>query len=61
MENYYNILGKMEQKEASVQNEIMSKTEEMKNLSRVLRDKRDGALQAMGQLTAASGFKRGNP
>lgn len=61
MENYYNILGKMEQKEASVQNEIIYKTEEMKNLSRVLRDKRDGALEAMGQLTAASGFKRSKP
>ena len=49
----------MEEKEASVQKEIMAKTEEIKNLSRILRAKRDGALQAMGQLTSSS-FKNGN-
>ena len=59
MESYCNNILKMEEKEASVQNEIMAKTEEMKNLSRILRAKRDGALQAMGQLTSSS-FKNGN-
>ena len=59
MESYCNNILKMEEKEASVQNEIMAKTEEIKNLSRILRAKRDGALQAMGQLTSSS-FKNGN-
>lgn len=51
MEKYYSCLQKMEDKEASVQTEIVSKTEEMNNLSRILRGKRDSALQAIGQLT----------
>lgn len=51
MEKYYTSLGKMEQKEASVQSEIAMKIEEMKNLSHLLRSKRDHALQAIGQLT----------
>ena len=59
MESYCNNILKMEEKEASVQKEIMAKTEEIKNLSRILRAKRDGALQAMGQLTSSS-FKNGN-
>jgi len=52
MEKYYSCLQKMEEKEASVQSEIVSKTEEMNKLSRILRAKRDSALQAIGQLTA---------
>lgn len=51
METYYNNLGKMEQKETSVQNEIVTKMEEMRKLSRILRTKRDNAMQAIGQLT----------
>lgn len=51
MEKYYSNLEKMEEKEATVQVEIISKTEEMKKLSRILRAKRDSALQAIGQLT----------
>ncbi len=59
MGNYYNTLEKMEQKEASVEKEIVAKTEEIRNLSRALRNKRDEALQAISQLTAISGFKSG--
>lgn len=51
MEKFYSNLEKIEEKEATVLVEIVSKTEEMKNLSRILRAKRDGALQAIGQLT----------
>ncbi|XP_046634373.1 uncharacterized protein LOC124313473 isoform X1 [Daphnia pulicaria] len=51
MEKYYSCLQKMEEKEASVQTEIVTKTEEMNKLSRILRGKRDSALQAIGQLT----------
>lgn len=59
MGNYYNTLEKIEQKEASIQKEIIAKTEEIKNLSRALRNKRDEALQAISQLTTISGFKSG--
>nr|CAH0109464.1 unnamed protein product [Daphnia galeata] len=51
MEKFYSNLEKIEEKEATVLVEIVSKTEEMKNLSRILRAKRDSALQAIGQLT----------
>ncbi|XP_057372708.1 uncharacterized protein LOC130693554 [Daphnia carinata] len=59
MEKYYSSLGKMEEKEVNVQSEIISKTEEMKKLSRILRAKRDSALQAIAQLTSPV-FKRSN-
>ena len=51
MEKFYSNLEKIEEKESTVLIEIVSKTEEMKNLSRILRAKRDSALQAIGQLT----------
>lgn len=59
MEKYYSSLGKMEEKEANVQSEISSKTEEMMKLSRILREKRDSALQAIAKLTTPV-FKRNN-
>ncbi|KZS17903.1 Uncharacterized protein APZ42_015902 [Daphnia magna] len=59
MEKYYSSLGKMEEKEVNVQSEIISKTEEMKKLSRILRAKRDSALQAIAQLKTPV-FKRSN-
>ena len=51
MEKFYSNLEKIEEKESTVLIEIVSKTEEMKNLSRILRAKSDSALQAIGQLT----------
>ena len=51
MEKYCSNLERMEDKEAHLHSEIISKTEEMKKLSRILCAKRDSALQAIGQLT----------
>ena len=51
----------MEQKESSVQSEILTKIEEMKRLGQTLRTKRDGALQAIGQLTTFDFNKRRKP
>lgn len=51
MEQYYSSLEQMEQKEATVQKEILTKIEEMKKLGDTLRSKRDEALHAIGQMT----------